>query len=1088
MIKNENSNIVKKESLFQKVRRSLWMPVESLLGIAPADKVLLEQFFIVIAIFTTMVFVSFLFVSRIIGDQIDTHGKATFDRTYHHVGAIFGNLETVLFNIAADVEFLAAHDQSIDAIHEFLQNLNFNFSDVSDSVENGVRRGRFYNDIGCMGPYGVLNNQRIDGPYWEPPADFNVQATPWYIDMINGEGALVYSNPRFAPRALGKYIVSLGKALHLVVHGERQCVGALSLDVDVAQLDAFVEHMEPPTMEGSSILVNPHGTIVAHYNHSLIGTSLAKSCRAGELLAMYMNDPCHVPVPFREVGINDVLCVYHYGKLKNDWLVISVTPVKKYYYLVRLVGMILGILGMGMAAILCYLLRGLHREKVQADLRSRSKSMFLARMSHEIRTPMNVISGLSRLIAQEKKHLPSKVLKYSSEIRHASDNLLTIINDILDLSKIEAGKLDGVNVAFTLSSLLDDAISIIRSRILDKGLQFISFVDSRLPNNLVGDVVHIRQILLNMLGNAAKFTHEGHVAFDVIGTEKDEKAVTISFAVRDTGIGIKSEDHSKVFNDFSQVDIETNWNVEGTGLGLSIVKELVTRLDGSISLASQPGQGTTLTITLPIGIASWQPCAVVRDTSAHNVLVYETRQLYEQSLLRTLNNLNVPHKRVQSHSDFFQTLQNDTSITLIFVASFFYDDIAQFLDLPAFSRIRVVLLSETFEQHRPAYVYSAMLPINALHVADFLNDVTSNFGSYSDMNMNFKIPTARILVVDDNHSNLLVVEGFLAPYECHIDFVTNGKEALRCVQQRKYDLVFMDHMMPEMDGLETTARIRKLARNKENNDLGTMPIVALTANAMLGMKEMFLQNGVNDFLSKPIEPKLLCEILARWIPKEKQLRISIHDRLTQPSEETIQIPGVNTRVGILQTGGTLEGYVRVLRTLGSEWETKVGAMIKALENDDFATYRMHAHSYKSFLATIGVMPLSITAAMLENAAQSGDRATINIHHSNFVRDLRKIADSVAGVLNMRGKNMNSAINSTANNDWLFAELAQLQSAIEKMKMQQIDSIMDDLLAKHWTKEIAERLEKIMQCITLFEWQEAIRHIEQLQGEVTADGG
>jgi CheY-like chemotaxis protein len=318
-----------------------------------------------------------------------------------------------------------------------------------------------------------------------------------------------------------------------------------------------------------------------------------------------------------------------------------------------------------------------------------------------------------------------------------------------------------------------------------------------------------------------------------------------------------------------------------------------------------------------------------------------------------------------------------------------------------------------------------------------------------------------------------------------IDLCRSGNEAIDAVKSRYYDLIFMDHMMPGMDGIETTIRIRELAKKNDHClYCQKVPIVALTANAVIGMKELFLQNGMDDFVSKPIDPMRLGEVLLHWIPKEKQLLVdSKIIRAKAATNETLQIPGVNTRVGIFQTGGTPEGYIRVIGTLCSELETKVGAMERALKDEDLETYKIHVHSYKSFLATIGVMPLSVTAAMLEVAAQKEDRAAIDVHHYNFVRDLRELSNSVAAVLSAMGEKVHTAVISVEDSGWLSARLEQLRLAIVETKMQQIDAIMDDLLAKHWTKEIAERLEKIMQRITLFEWAEATGQIDQLQGEL-----
>jgi CheY-like chemotaxis protein len=612
---------------------------------------------------------------------------------------------------------------------------------------------------------------------------------------------------------------------------------------------------------------------------------------------------------------------------------------------------------------------------------------------------MNVITGLSRLIVQEKNLLPPKILKYALEIRHAGDNLLAIINDILDLTKIEAGKIEIVQVKFTLSSLLEDVITIMRPRIYDKGLQFITFIDCRLPNALFGDIVHIRQILLNILGNAAKYTREGHVAFDIFGTKSDKNTVLITFVIRDTGIGIKEEDKSRIFADFVQVDSVANWNVEGTGLGLPIAKELIHQLGGTISMISQYHLGTTFTVVLPVEYESELPFARIEDVSVHHILIFEPRPLHEQSLIRTLEQFGVKYLRAPNVSQFNELLQKE-KFTHVFIASFAYDDVVKILETPLLAGTQAVLLCESAEQIRMQHTRSIMLPINAANIADLLNH-TYRFEEDSGLKFYFKMPMVRILVVDDNRPNLLVAEGLLAPYECQLDFVTSGYEAIRLCKLYRYDLIFMDHMMPEMDGIEATLKIRALSNTpKGDKYFMEVPIIALTANSVFGMKEVFLQHGMNDFLPKPIDPAKLEEILETWIPEEKRQSIPALDwRLnTKKAESGILIPGVNTRIGIIQTGGTIDGYIQVISTMCKEMEGKIEAMQKALQSGNLASYKTYVHSYKSMLATVGVMPLSVTAAMLEIAAQNEDRATIDMHHDPFIRDLRETGESVLKVL------------------------------------------------------------------------------------------
>ncbi|MDR1648715.1 MAG: transporter substrate-binding domain-containing protein [Synergistaceae bacterium] len=383
---------------------------------------------------------------------------------------------------------------------------------------------------------------------------------------------------------------------------------------------------------------------------------------------------------------------------------------------------------------------------------SRAKSTFLARMSHEIRTPMNVIIGLSEVLSQ--RDLPADTLEDIWNIKRAGSGLLSIINDILDFSKIEAGKMDIVEADYMLRSLLQDVENIIRFRISEKSLAFVMNVDAGLPCGLRGDMIRIRQILLNLLNNAVKYTYEGTVALTVSESRREDGKILLSFEVADTGIGIKEEDMGKLFDSFSQVNLQESQGIEGTGLGLAISRNLCHIMGGEITARSVYGKGSAFTVVISQGVVDARP--------------------------------------------FSQQTEG----------------------------------SET---------------------------VRCGGGK---RHIKFTAPKANILAVDDSKVNLNVLKNLLLPYNVNFDLCLSGEKAVALVKQNSYDLIFMDHMMPGMDGLEATAAIREWEGGK------TVPIVALTANAISGMREMFLENGFSDYLSKPIDIAKLDEIVAAWITED----------------------------------------------------------------------------------------------------------------------------------------------------------------------------------------------------------------------------
>jgi CheY-like chemotaxis protein len=499
---------------------------------------------------------------------------------------------------------------------------------------------------------------------------------------------------------------------------------------------------------------------------------------------------------------------------------------------------------------------------------SHAKSNFLARMSHEIRTPMNAIVGLIELSTRE--NLSEQMLKYMLSIKKTCDNLLSIINDILDFSKIESGKLEIVSGKYDVASLIHDVINIIQIKTIESQVQFIVDIDSNIPNKLIGDEVRIRQVLLNTLGNAFKYTHDGFVSITMRGDMQKGNTVLLSIEITDTGIGIKQEDISGFFE---------------IGLGIAITKSLCDAMGGSISVDSVYGKGSTFTITLPQLMApQCEKIASVQNPGAKKVLLYETNDIYANSILKALADLGVGCTLVRNYNVFCSELKN--SYSFIFVSA----DIFAQAKKTAWAlgiNSNFVILKKFGDIAFEKYAKTIILPIHAISIANILNetddeaDLEENF----DENRTFVTSDVRVLIVDDISTNLMVAEGLMAAYMMQIDTCTNGKAAIEKIKNTKYDIVFMDHMMPGLDGIETTRIIRKMP----DEYFETLPIIALTANTISGTRNMFLQNGMNDLLTKPIEMPKLNEILDRWLPSHKKSKYAIFKSLLDLPEESDSI-------------------------------------------------------------------------------------------------------------------------------------------------------------------------------------------------------
>ena len=499
-------------------------------------------------------------------------------------------------------------------------------------------------------------------------------------------------------------------------------------------------------------------------------------------------------------------------------------------------------------------------EREAALVSAQIKGNFLANMSHEIRTPMNAILGMAELILHE--NTTNSVLSHATDIRNACRGLLTIINDILDISKIESGGLELVSVQYGISSLLVDIISIIKTRTEQQALDFIVHIDTTIPCELIGDELRIKQILLNLLTNAVKFTREGQITFAVSSRIEGDTCELI-FSVADTGIGIKQEDIEKIYVLFQQVDTKKNRNIEGTGLGLSITRQLTEMMGGSIKLESEYGVGSTFTVNIKQTIANRQHLASVENPEEKSILIYENRVAYLDSVKYALDSLGCRYTVGFSRPEIYERLYR-FKYDYIFVSVLNVGKIHALAEVKQPDAV-IVVLNGDGDIFPNDNMLSISMPIHCLQIANIIND---NYGiKINGANpVNMIAPEAKVLVVDDNAVNLNVAAGLLRIYKINADTALSGMLALKMVQKKDYDLVFMDHMMPEMDGIDTAIAIRSLGEKYRQ-----LPIVALTANAIGGAKELFNAEGLNDFLAKPVERMQLGAMLKKWIPLDKQI-------------------------------------------------------------------------------------------------------------------------------------------------------------------------------------------------------------------------
>ena len=602
-------------------------------------------------------------------------------------------------------------------------------------------------------------------------------------------------------------------------------------------------------------------------------------------------------------------------------------------------------------------------EKEKAEASSKAKDDFLAKMSHEIRTPMNAITGMAELLL--RGDLPDTARIYAQDIRQASNNLVAIINDVLDFSKIESGKMDIIPVRYHLSSLINDTINIIRIRLMEKQIQFNLDIDKSIPNNLIGDEVRIRQILINLLSNAVKYTDQGFITLSIKIKEITEKQIWLIASVSDSGKGIKPEDRIKLFGDFVRVDTKENQGIEGTGLGLAIAKRLCVAMGGDITVESEYGKGSVFTVVIPQNI---------------NI---KGNELYPDD-----NNL-----------------------------------------------------------------------------------IFNGHGNY--FTIKFKLPSARILVVDDISANLKVAEGLLSPYEAVIDMCLSGEEAIELIRNNSYDLVFMDHMMPEMNGVDTVAQIR--TREKKLK----LPIIALTANAVSGMKEMFLKNGFDDFLAKPIDIIKLEDILDKWIPEKKKEQITESKKRKIIFDEKIpDITGVDVKRGIINTGGTLEKYSMVLSIFCKDVDERLHLLQSQPTASTLTQFTTYIHAIKSSLATMGAKELSEEAAKLEKAGKKEDLVSIEKNLPAFMVKLKNLINDIHTTLELIKKENENTLNSLLSAPCL-ALFKELGKVLKIRDASEIERILEELGNIPKDSKTNQAFEQIAREILMTEYDNALKILNKL---------
>ena len=501
-----------------------------------------------------------------------------------------------------------------------------------------------------------------------------------------------------------------------------------------------------------------------------------------------------------------------------------------------------------------------------AELANRAKSEFLANMSHEIRTPLNAILGMTDLTLRNMASQET-VRDYLGNIKTAGNQLLSIINDILDFSKVESGAVELIPDKYYVHSMINDVVTMIYVRIGYKPLDFVVDDDPELPCELIGDVTRIKQILINLLTNAVKFTQNGHIIFS-IGAEASETEglCRLNVSVSDTGMGIRTEDISLLFNSFSQIDTRKNRSIEGTGLGLAISKNLVERMGGEIQVESEYGVGSCFSFNVVQKAETFRSMPKIPGGECCKAALWLSNEIKSHILKSKIIKLGATCDIIDSS----ECLDRYTHV--FFDATY----LGRVVGKPC-PGTKLIFVSHELADNGsvPPNIERINTPLTSRLLSRLLSSPADDMtASEMDGGMSaMRLHNARLLVIDDIEINLLIAKETLLAYGGQVDTVDSGETAIEMIRRNDYDIVFMDHMMPGMDGVDTTKIIRAMPDEKYKS----LPIIALTANVVGDVRELFIGSGMNDFLSKPLEHTEIERVLKEWLPNEKWSKTPCHN-------------------------------------------------------------------------------------------------------------------------------------------------------------------------------------------------------------------
>lgn len=728
-----------------------------------------------------------------------------------------------------------------------------------------------------------------------------------------------------------------------------------------------------------------------------------------------------------------------------------------------------------------------------------AKSAFLANMSHEIRTPMNAIVGIGEILLREE--ISDSQRNYVLGIVNAGNGLLAIINDILDVSKIESGKFGIIEEEYELESLVYDIVAIIAVKLNDKPIEFLVDLDPELPRYLVGDMIRVKQVLINIIGNAAKFTQMGYIKLGIYGSVENGQ-IMLNIPVEDTGIGIQKNELEKLFDSFSQVDTHKNHSVEGTGLGLVISKRLCEMMGGGISVESTYEKGSVFTVQINQKVVRTEKMMQVPNPETFRLLILETSFVMQEHYGICMDRMHITYEFCGEFNGFLSKAKEGTythvmasPVELKYLAekagSLQNTITVALLNLKENSSIKDIgntIITSLFTMQLAAILCGR-------HEKSYL---TKRGGI--DLLTIQPMPFVHVLIVDDNEVNLQVANGLMAPYHMNVDCAQSGKQAISMLKKQDYDLVFMDHMMPEMDGVEAVKIIRLL-----EGDKGRVPVIALTANVTQDAKGLFMKSGFNDFLSKPIDTIKLGGILKKWLKdindakeiedpvKAEELRKDIkkkehHSLMKKVGEQFKNAAYIDFSAGV-DNLGSCEAYSKVLATYKRTAVEKLKDFPKLLDENP-EQFTIEIHGLKGASGGIHAMFIAEAAAGLERLAKENKVKKIREELPEFLSALESTLVEIDGFITQYN---NSLVKTEKNGlevkggKLLQSQLNEFKEAFWIFDSDKLKELFEYHSSFSYGEKEQELLDKLISCYDTYEFDTPVCLIEDYEDGLREEG-